>query len=112
MKRWALKAKQDRSFWSSAKHHKGLSKINDIVKSSLQKCILFHRNVIKDTILNDHIAVNFDDVNGVMKTELRQKATLQVSVRKLHIYILKKDTSGVFISYDEKVLVRISDYTI
>ena len=37
MKRQALKAKNYCSFWSSLKRRKGFPKINDIVKSELQK---------------------------------------------------------------------------
>ena len=47
-----------------------------------------------------------------MKTELRQKVILQLSVRELHIDILKKYATGFSTVYDEKVRVRISDYDI
>ena len=40
MKRRELKAKEDCSFWSSAKRHKGLLKINDSLKYSFRKWII------------------------------------------------------------------------
>ena len=62
--RQALKAKQDFSFWLSAKHRKIFSKINDGIKSSLQKWVISHPCVIQYHIENDYITVNFDDRNG------------------------------------------------
>ena len=85
MKRRSLKSKQYFSFWSSAKHRKGFSKINDSVKSSLQKWIISHPHVIQYAITNDYITVKFDDGNGGVKTEIRQEVLLQVSVHELHI---------------------------
>ena len=52
MKRRALKDKDGCSFWLSEKHRKGFSKINDSVKSSLQKCMESHQHVIKYPIKN------------------------------------------------------------
>ena len=49
MKLWSLKAKDDCSFWSSTKGHKGFSKINYTVDSSLQKWIISHPCVIRST---------------------------------------------------------------
>ena len=70
MKCQALKAKQDSSLWSSAKHPTGFSKINDSVKSSLKKWIISHTLVIHFTIANDYVTVKFDYGNGVANTEL------------------------------------------
>ena len=85
----ALKAKQDCSFWSSAKPRKGFSKINYSVKYSLQRWIISHPHVIQSHISNDCITVKFDGENGGVNTELLQKVILRVSVRELHTYILK-----------------------
>ena len=52
MKRRALKDKDGCSFWLSEKHRKGFSKINDSVKSSLQKWMESHQHVIKYPIKN------------------------------------------------------------
>ena len=84
MKWQALKAKDDCSFWSSAKLCKGLSKINDSSKSSLRKWIIYHPYVIKYHIKNDCIVVKFYDIIRRVNTELRQKVLLQVSLRELH----------------------------
>ena len=65
--------------------------------------------MIQYPIENDYITVEFDDRNGWVKTELRQKVLLQVSVRELHIDILKKDAPGFSMAYDEEVRVPISD---
>ena len=89
MKRQALKAKRDYSFWSYEKWCKGFSKINDNVKSSLQKWIIYHPHMIQSTIVNYYITVNFYDKNGGVNTELCHKVLLQVSVHELHIEILK-----------------------
>ena len=53
MKRRALKAKEDFSFWSSAKICKGLSKIIDGVKSFLQRGIICHPRLIQSPISNN-----------------------------------------------------------
>ena len=53
MKLQALKAKQDFSFWSSAKHRKIFSKIDDSVKYYLQKWVISHPRVIQFPIAND-----------------------------------------------------------
>ena len=89
MKIRALKAKQDFSFWSYAKRRKVFSKINDSDKSSLQKEIIYRPNVIQSPNENDFIKVVFYHINGGVKTELLQKLLLQVSVCKLHMYMLK-----------------------
>ena len=65
------------------------SKINDSVKYSLQKWIIYHSHLIKYPIVNDYIAVKFDDGNGGVKTELRHKLLLRVSVCELHIDMQK-----------------------
>ena len=44
-----------------------------------------------------------------MNTELRQKVLLQVSVRELHIDMLKKYATGFSVAYDNKVIVRVID---
>ena len=98
MKLRALEAKDDCSFWSSAKCPKGFSKINDSVKSSLQKRIISHPLLIQSTIENDWVTVKF--YNGIIgvKTELCQKVLLQVSVREYRLkhanYILIIEVSG------------------
>ena len=89
MKRRALTAKNDFSFWSSAKCCKLFSKIDDSVKSSLQKWITSHPHVIQSPISNDYITVKFDDVIRVVKTELRKRVLLQVYVHELPIDMLK-----------------------
>ena len=48
----------------------------------------------------------FDDVNGGVKTDLRQKVLLQLSVDELHIYT-QKNATGFSMKYDEKGLVCI-----
>ena len=52
--------------------------------------IISHPHVIKYPIAKDYIAVKFDDVNEGVETELRQKVILQVSIRELHLNMLKK----------------------
>ena len=84
MKRRALKAKQDFSFWLSAKSRKYCSKINNSVKSALQKWIISHPHVIKSTIEYNYITVKLDDGYRPVNTEVRQKVFLQISFRELH----------------------------
>ena len=69
----ALKAKYYRSFWSSAKCRKGFSKINDTVKSELQKWIIYCPHVIPYSMENYFIPLNFDNGITGVKTELHQK---------------------------------------
>ena len=76
MKQRALKAKGDCSFWSSTKRRKEFSKINDGVKYSFQKWIIYHPHVIKSPIEKSYIAVKFDDEITGVKTELRHKVLL------------------------------------
>ena len=102
MKRRSLKAKNHCSFWSSTKHRKGFSNINDSVKYSLQNRIISHPRVVKYPIENDYITVKFDDVIRVVKNELHQKVILQVSVFELHIYMLKKYATWFSITYNKK----------
>ena len=64
-------------------------KINDTVNSSLLKWIISHTYVIPYPISNDYIRVKFDDLIIGVKTEPHQKVLLQVSVRELHIDMLK-----------------------
>ena len=40
--------------------------------------------MIKSPIVNDYITVKFDDGNLGVKTEIRQKVLLHVSVREIH----------------------------
>ena len=94
MKRRTLKTKDDCSFWSYEKRRKGFSIINYIVKSSLQKWITSHTHEIKYPIEKYYITVKCDDIIRVLKTELRQKVLLRVSVQELHIDMLKKDATG------------------
>ena len=54
------------------------------------------------TIKNDYITVKFDDGIREVKTELRHKVLLQVSVHELHIDMLKKDDTGFSMTYYEK----------
>ena len=90
IKRQALKSKDDRSFWSSEKCRKGFSKINDTVKSELQKWTISHLNVIPSPTENYHITFTFDDGIIGVNTELLQKVIFRVSVCELHIEIQKK----------------------
>ena len=90
MKWRALKARYDCSFLSSAKRCEQFSKINNSVKSSLQKWIISHPRVIQSTISNDYITFKFDDVIIGVNTELRHKVLLQLSVYELHIYMQNK----------------------
>ena len=66
--------------------------------------------MIQYHIENYYITVKFNDGNGGLKTELRQKVLLQVYVREPHIEILKRYATGFSMAYDEKILVCISDY--
>ena len=63
MKRWALKDKGNCSFWSSAKRCKGISIINNTVKSFLQQWVISYPYVIKSPISNDYVTANLDGVN-------------------------------------------------
>ena len=94
MKQRVLKAKDDCSSWSSGKHCKIFSKINDSVKSSLRKWTISHPHVIKSCIENDYIVVKFDDGIRGSNTELRQKVLLQVSVHEVHMDIKKNTLLG------------------
>ena len=105
MKRRELKAKAGFSFWSSTKRRKGFSKINDSAKSSLQKCIICHPRLIQYPIVNHYITVEFDDVKRGVKTELRQKVFIQLSVRELHID-MQKNATGFSMTYDENGLIH------
>ena len=109
MKRRALKDKKDFSFWSSEKCCKVFSNINDGFNSSLWKCLIYLPHVIPYTIASDYIKVKFYDGNGVVKTEIRQKVLLQISICGIHMDMLKKDATGFSRAYDEKGLVCISD---
>ena len=84
MKRRALKDKKYFSFWSSEKCCKVFSNINDGFNSSLWKCLIYLPHVIPSPIASDYIKVKFYDGNGVVKTEIRQKVLLHVSVREIH----------------------------
>ena len=55
-------------------------KINESVKSDHQKWIISHTHVIQFSITNDYIKVNFDNGDGGLMTEVRQKIILQVYV--------------------------------
>ena len=88
MKQRALNAKQDCLFWSSAKHPKEFSKINDSVKSSIQNRIISNPHVIQNPIENDYIKVSFYYEHGVVNNEIRHKVLLRVSFRVLHIDIV------------------------
>ena len=74
---------------------KGFSKIKDIVKYSLQNWIISHRHVIQSHIPKDYIKVNFDDVNGGVKTEIRQKVLI-TSICSPTTYRHVKNTQLVF----------------
>ena len=63
MKQQALKAKQDCSFWSSSKRRKGFSKIDDSVKSLIQKEIIYNPNVNQYNIANYYIKNRCYDIN-------------------------------------------------
>ena len=105
----SLKAKDDYSFWSSAKRRKVFSKITDNVKYYLKMWIIYHLHVIQYPIENYYIAVNFDyGISGV-KTELSKKLLLQVSFCGLHVDLIKIYATGFSMVYNEKGLVNISD---
>ena len=72
-------------FWSSEKRHKGFKRINDKVKSSLQKLTLSHTDMIWYPIVNDYIKLRLYEIYEGAKTQLRQKVLLQVSLHDLHI---------------------------
>ena len=76
MRRRALKAQQDCSYWSSTNFCKGFSKINDSFKYFLQKWIISHPNAIQSSIANYFIKIRFDDGNGLVKIELHQEALI------------------------------------
>ena len=61
------------------------SKINDSVKSVLQKWIIFSPHLIHCTIVNNNIKVKLYDGNRVDKTEIHQRVLVQISVHELHI---------------------------
>ena len=90
MKRRALKSNDNSSFWSSAKRHKVFTKIDNSVKSSLQKWIIYHTHLIQSPIKNYYVTVKFDDGIRIVKIELHHKVLLQVSVHELHINMIKK----------------------
>ena len=46
---------------------------------------IYHPNVIQSPIENDDNKVKFNDKNGGVKTELRQKVLLQLYICELHI---------------------------
>ena len=50
--------------------------------------------MIQYPIENDFSTVKFDNGNGRVNTELRQKVLIQVSFRKLHIHKIKKMLLG------------------
>ena len=55
--------------------------------------MIYHPHVVQSIITNDYITVHFDDGNGRVKTEIRHKVLLQVSLYELHIYMQKKDAT-------------------
>ena len=102
MKRRALNAKDDFSFWSSEMFCKGFKKINDSAKSSLKKWIISRPNIIQYHIRNDYIKVNFDAVIRGVNTELSRKVLLQVSVCKIYTDTQKKHATGFSMEYNKK----------
>ena len=85
-------------------------KINDTVKYLLKKRTISRPHVIPYPISNDNTIVNFDDVIRGVKTEIRQKVLLQVSISELHIYMFLKTFTGFYMAYDYNGNFRISDY--
>ena len=75
---------------------------NDSVKSAFQKWIIYHPHFIQSPIKNDYIKVKFDDVNGGVNTEFRHKVIIQVYICELRIDMIKEDTTGFYMAYDEK----------
>ena len=67
-------------------------------------------HVIPYPISNDNTIVNFDDVIRGVKTEIRQKVLLQVSISEQHIYMFFKKVTGFYMAYDYNGNFRISDY--
>ena len=112
MKRRSLKAKDDCLFWSSAKHRKEFSKINDSVNSSLRKWIIYHPRLIKYPIGNYYITVKFDDEIRGVNTEVRQKVIFKVSVYELRIDILKIYATRFYMAYEYKGLFCISSFAL
>ena len=68
-------------------------------------------HVVPYPISNHYIIVKFDGVNGGVKTGLRQKMIFQLSVRELHIDILKKDAAGFSMAFSEKDFSLLAIYT-
>ena len=105
MKWWALKAKNIVSFGHLQNDLNILSNINGSVKSTLQNLIISHPYVIQSFVENYYIKLNLNDGNLGSKTELSQIVLLQVSVREIHIDMLKKGATRFTMAYDEKILV-------
>ena len=85
------------------------SKINDSVKSVLQKWIIFSPHLIHCPIANNNIKVKLYDGNRVEKTEIHHKVHIQVSVHEIHIDMLKEYYTGFSMVYDGKLIVCIND---
>ena len=70
--------------------------------------------MIKSHIANNYIAVNIYDGNVGVKTKLRQNELLQLSVRELHIYMLKNMLLGfpwhMAKNYLSVLLILLLDY--
>ena len=61
--------------------------------------------MIQSFVENYYIKLNLNDGNLGSKTELSQIVLLQVSVREIHIDMLKKGATRFTMAYDEKILV-------
>ena len=68
--------------------------------------------MIHFTIVNNSIKFELDDGNRGANTGIHQKVLLQVSVRELHIDMLKKYSTGFSMAYDKKRIVFIRDYAL
>ena len=64
--------------------------------------MISHPHVIQSPIVNYYITVNFDNGIRVVNAELFQKLLLQVSVRGLHIVMLKIYATSFSMEYNEK----------
>ena len=68
--------------------------MDDSVKSTLHRWVIFHTHVIQSPIANVYIKVNLVSLNGGPKTKQLQKVFLHVSIREIYKRILRKDDTG------------------
>ena len=68
--------------------------MDDSVKSTLHRWVIFHTHVIQCPIANVYFQVNLVSGNGGPKTKQLQKVFLHVSIREIYKRILRKDDTG------------------